>query len=335
MKKYAPLALLAGLTTVLVGLHVSWLWGLTTLLGFLWFSVLGNLTFNRKPASPLDHDLIPGDPANLDKLYQRAIQYCDEVINYYEGARYTTRRYFIVFQLATAGLTGLTPILVLMTRAQDLTQNLPQNLQTALNWATIIVPGIAAILATTSTLFNFQEEWIQAKKTAESLEALREEFMIGVSPHYQISALDPLEKQQQRKRALENFIVKVNELHLQQVDRWASLQRLDQQHGGIFPQSVPVTALENGSLTGPPGLTTGDRLGLPDRHSPTLSQRERESRSGLTFRDRDEDSLPLTPPSFSAAPQSPHLSPEELSPPPDPPPGEEEPPAWGEEDTIM
>ena len=229
VKTYILLAVLACLTTVLIGVHSNWIWALTVLLLMLWLYVLSVLTFNRPKPVALSMDLIPGDPDNLDKLYHRALHYCNDIIEYYQQSRYTTRRYYIVSQLLTAALSGLTPILVLIDRATSLKETMPASVQVMLSWAMIIVPGIAAILATTSTVFNFQEEWIQAKKTAESLEAVREEFMIGASPQYRITARDPQQKHEQRKRALENFIIKVNELHLKQVNRWASLQRTDEQ----------------------------------------------------------------------------------------------------------
>lgn len=227
--KYILLALLVCITTLLIGIHANWLWGATALLVLAWSFIIGFLIFNRPSSPTLDSNILPGDPDNLDKLYRRAIQYCDDIIEFYQGMRYRTRRYFIFFQLTTAALTGLTPILVLVDKAGDLKQTLPPAAQIILTWSIIIVPGIAAILATTSTIFNFQEDWIQAKKTAESLEAIREEFMIGASPHYQITAQDAQTKQKQQKQALENFIINVNELHLQQIDRWASLQRSQQQ----------------------------------------------------------------------------------------------------------
>ncbi|NJN24244.1 MAG: DUF4231 domain-containing protein [Acaryochloridaceae cyanobacterium RL_2_7] len=229
MKTYILLGALALLTTILIGVHSNWIWALTVFLLLVWFYILSELTFKRPTPTAMGLDFVPGDPDNLDQLYQRALKYCNEIIDHYQHARYTTRRYYIVSQLLIAVLSGLTPILVLIDRATTLKETMAETLQVILSWAMIIVPGIAAILATMSTVFNFQQEWVQAKKTAESLEAIREEFMIGASPQYRITAHDPQQKHEQRKRALENFIIKVNELHLQQVNRWASLQKTDEQ----------------------------------------------------------------------------------------------------------
>lgn len=236
MTNYWFLGLLALLTTVLIGIHANWLLGGTALLILLWIYAIAVLLFKRPTVPSLSFGFVPGDAENLDKLYHRAMQYCNEIIDHYQNTRYTTRRYYILAQILTATLSGLTPILVLVDRNSDLKQMMPPSFRAGLTWAVLIMPGLAAVLATTSTVFNFQEEWIQAKKTAESLEAVREEFLVGASPQYRITARDPETKLLQRKQALENFIIKVNELHLKQVDLWASSQRSAAQQDALQVQ---------------------------------------------------------------------------------------------------
>lgn len=205
----------------------------------VWIFLILQLAFRRRER-PAPKFFSPGDPEQLIELQNRAIAYCDENINYYQGARYSSRRYYIFFQISIAILTGLTPVLVLLSKESS---TLLQGQAKALVvWLTILVPAVASIMATTTTIFNFQDDWVQAKKTSESLEALREEYLLGASELFRVD-LDTEAKREQQRRALENFILKINELHLQQVDRWASLHAGGQNRDEGRPPSP--TALGN------------------------------------------------------------------------------------------
>lgn len=314
MKTYGWLALLAALTTVLIGVHGSWLWGGSVLLVLIWGYAIAVLLFKRPNPKPFSLNFVPGDADNLDQLYHRAIQYCNDIIEHYQDTRHTTRRYYILSQILIASLSGLTPILVLIDRDEALKTMLPVSLQGVLTWAMLISPGIAAVLATTSTLFKFQEEWIQAKKTAESLEAVREEFLLGASPAYRITATDGEAKVLQRKQALENFVIKVNELHLDQIDRWASFQ-LKPTDQLPLPATVQVDSVPNPSAS----FVAESSIALPAKRS---SPSRPNSSTAMTtafaddilsednLRVRPERELNLDPPQTSqnASEDTPHES---------------------------
>jgi hypothetical protein len=230
-EKYVVLGVLACITVLAIGYLTSEVKvlqpGMLTsvmiilvVLLLVWIFLILRLIFRRTRKIKAELDFSPGDFTDIKKLQDRAMAYCDENINYYQGTRYSSRRYYVNFQLATAILTGITPVLFLIEKS-SLVSNYP-NLKGTLPWLIIIVPAIASILATTTTVFNFQEDWVQSKRTAESLEALREEYLIGASDLFRLD-LPNREKNELARRALENFILKVNEIHLQQVDRWASL----------------------------------------------------------------------------------------------------------------
>lgn len=291
MKNYILLGILTLLTTLLIGIHANWLLGGTVFLLLLWLYAIALLLFRRPQPNPLSPNLVPGDTENLDKLYQRAMQYCNDIINHYQNARYTTRRYYILSQLLTATLSGLTPILVLVDRNQDLKAMMPSPFTTGLTWAMLIAPGLAAVLATTSTIFNFQEEWIQSKKTAEALEAVREEFLMGASPEYRVTARDPETKLTQRKQALENFIIRVNELHLKQVDQWASGQR-------TVTQQTPIPVnVENLPSTAPSSALTSQPSKALPAQNPTP-----QTDTGLSEDILSEDNLRLRPADIDLTP---------------------------------
>jgi hypothetical protein len=160
----------------------------------------------------------PGDPEKLEELYASSLFYCTDLIDYYNGARYRMRIYYILSQLSIALLTGVTPILILL-KESDLVAG------QWFTWVTIVVPGLASIVASVSTIFHFQEEWVQSKTTAESLEAILQEYQVGVPDRFNVSATKEPEKTFERKKALENLIIAVNQIHLKQMEVWASLQR--------------------------------------------------------------------------------------------------------------
>jgi hypothetical protein len=230
--KYIIFGTLACVTALALGYFTQGVYqallGILSFLLVVWIFLILQLTFKRRKR-PAPESFSPGDPEQLAELQNCAIAYCDENINYYEGMRYSSRRYYIFFQISIAILTGLTPVLVLLSK--DTGTVLPKPLLPLVVWLTILIPAVASIMATTTTIFNFQDDWVQAKKTAESLEALREEYVLGASELFRVDLSTETRPEQQR-RALENFILKINAIHLQQVDTWASL------HTGGGPKQV-------------------------------------------------------------------------------------------------
>ena len=147
-------------------------------------------------------------PINLAR--EKALRYCQELIDDYKNTRETSRNIYYTFQLATVILSGVTPILVLVDKLEAG--------QAWLKWLPVICPAVASIVASIVTSFPFQENWISANTTVELLEAEQEKFTLGVTPAYRCyDVTDDAQRQQQAKMAIENFITQVNNIHLKQV----------------------------------------------------------------------------------------------------------------------
>ncbi|MEB3283275.1 MAG: DUF4231 domain-containing protein [Lyngbya sp.] len=94
---------------------------------------------------------------------------------------------------------------------------------TWLKWLPVIFPAIAAIVSSIVTSFPFQENWIEANKTVELLEAEPEKFVLGISQAYRCYDItDAVQRQNKAKKAIENFISQVNNIHLKQIQQLAA-----------------------------------------------------------------------------------------------------------------
>ena len=141
---------------------------------------------------------------------EKALRYCEDLIDDYKNMRNNSRSIYYTFQLATVILSGITPILVLVDKLEAG--------QSWLKWLPVICPAIASIVASIVTSFPFQENWISANTIVELLEAEQEKFILGVSSAYRCyDVTDESQRQQKAQEAIENFIVQVNNIHLKQV----------------------------------------------------------------------------------------------------------------------
>lgn len=149
------------------------------------------------------------DPTNsaenrsVNLAREKALQYCQDLIDDYKNTREIARNIYYLFQLATVVLSGITPILVLVDKLEAG--------QAWLKWLPVICPAVASIVASIVTSFPFQENWISANTTVELLEAEQEKFILGVSPAYRCYDVT------EAKIAIENFINQVNTIHLKQI----------------------------------------------------------------------------------------------------------------------
>jgi hypothetical protein len=151
---------------------------------------------------------------------QKALQYCQELIEDYTKTRETSRNIYYVFQLSTVILSGITPILVLVDKLEAG--------QAWLKWLPVICPAIASIVASIVTSFPFQENWISANEVVELLEAEQEKFILGVTPAYRCYDVgDETQRQQKAHMAIENFITQVNNIHLKQIQKSNDEQQSD------------------------------------------------------------------------------------------------------------
>ncbi|NEO06632.1 DUF4231 domain-containing protein [Moorena sp. SIO3I8] len=141
---------------------------------------------------------------------EKALTYSQELIDDYKKTRRTSRNAYYVAQMLTIILSGITPILVLLDKLETGSS--------LLKWLPVIFPAIASIVASVSTSFPFQENWIAANTTVELLEAEQEKFVLGVTQPYRFSdSSDGARRQQQSQKAIEHYIVQVNKIHLKQV----------------------------------------------------------------------------------------------------------------------
>lgn len=149
---------------------------------------------------------------------EKALQYCQELIDDYKRSRNQSRILYYTLQLATIVFSGVTPILVLVDKLEAG--------QAWLKWLPVICPAVASIVASVVTSFPFQENSISANTTVELLEAEQEKFILGVTPAYRCyDSSDESEQQQKAKQAIENFIVQVNNIHLKQLQEVSEVQR--------------------------------------------------------------------------------------------------------------
>lgn len=140
----------------------------------------------------------------------KALQYCQDMIDDYKKTRNLSRNLYYFLQIATVILSGVTPILVLVDKLEAG--------QAWLKWLPVICPAIASIVASIVTSFPFQKNALAANTAIELLEAEQEKFILGVTPSYRCyDVSSETEQQQKASQAIEQFIVQVNNIHLQQL----------------------------------------------------------------------------------------------------------------------
>ncbi|NMF65800.1 DUF4231 domain-containing protein [Brasilonema octagenarum] len=152
---------------------------------------------------------------------EKALQYSQELIDDYKKTRNLSRNLYYSLQIGTIVFSGVTPILVLVDKLEPG--------QSLLKWLPVIFPAIASIVASVVTSFPFQENWISANTTVESLEAEQEKFVLGITPSYRCyDSVDESQQQQKAKEAIENFITQVNNIHLNQLQAVTESQKKEE-----------------------------------------------------------------------------------------------------------
>lgn len=148
--------------------------------------------------------------SKVTPVVEKALRYSQELIDDYKKTRGLARNIYYILQLGTIVLSGITPILVLVDK-----------LETGsvwLKWLPVICPAIASIVASMVTSFPFQENWISANRVVELLEAEQEKFLLGATPAYRYyDIVDPVEREKTLRKAIANYIAKVNSIHLKQI----------------------------------------------------------------------------------------------------------------------
>ena len=168
----------------------------------------------------------------LTPAREKALQYSQELIEDYKKIRGSSRSIYYTLQLATVVFSGITPILVLVDK-----------LDVGISWfkwLPVIFPAVASIVASIVTSFPFQENSVAANTTVELLEAEQEKFVLGVTESYRCYDIeDESQRQNKAKQAIENFIIQVNNIHLNQV------QELSKTKASQEKTELPVESVES------------------------------------------------------------------------------------------
>lgn len=160
--------------------------------------------------------------STINSAREKALLYCQELIEDYKKTRGWARILYYVLQMTTIVFSGVTPILVLVDKLEAG--------QNWLRWLPVICPAIASIVASVVTSFPFQKNWIAANRAVELLEAEQEKFILGITQSYRCyDTVDEKEQQLKAQQAIENFIVQVNIIHLQLLSESENSRKDEQQ----------------------------------------------------------------------------------------------------------
>lgn len=160
----------------------------------------------------------------ITQAREKALYYCQELIEDYKRTRSQARNLYYILQLTTIVFSGVTPILVLVDKLEAG--------QAWLKWLPVICPAIASIVASVVTSFPFQKNWIAANEAVELLEAEQEKFVLGITPDYRcFDSPDEAQEQQKAKQAIEQFIVQVNNIHLNLLQQTSDKPKEDKSQG--------------------------------------------------------------------------------------------------------
>lgn len=216
--------------------------GIALFLLFLSSQLLGTLQTNiarsqiDRKAELQDYLLTDStDLGYLKAVRAKALEYSQELVDGYRKTRKNSRIIYYSSQLLTIVLSGVTPILVLLERGET---DIPW-----LRWLPVLFPALAAIVTSISTSFPFQESFIAANTTVELLEAEQEKFLLGITPPYRsYDLVDEKTRRQKAKKAIENFIVQVNSIHLKQVQSTPTPDDSEESTKTSTPNEAPALA---------------------------------------------------------------------------------------------
>ena len=146
---------------------------------------------------------------NLEVRKALALKKCQSSINWLRRYKNRSRNLFQFSQVAIIVFSTLTPVLILVT-------DLPK-------WAQALPAALAAIAATLSNVFHWQENWVRRASTLQAMEAEQLKYETKTSSAYELD----LDEQQ----ALTNFVEQITILNLTEVSNWGITQNLKQEKG--------------------------------------------------------------------------------------------------------
>ncbi|MGD1804420.1 DUF4231 domain-containing protein [Dapis sp. BLCC M126] len=166
----------------------------------------------RKTAIYINSSQLEDSPKSTQIMQgvETALSYTQELIEDYKKTRIESRFLYYLLQIVTIIFSGVTPLLVLVDK-----------LDTGpvwLNWLPVIFPAIASIVASLSTSFPFEDNWLSANRATELLEAEQKKFVLGVTSGYRIPRnAEEKERYRMTRDAMAKFINQVNTIHLKQL----------------------------------------------------------------------------------------------------------------------
>ena len=132
----------------------------------------------------------------------RALRECQSSIGWFKRHKKQSRLLFQISQVAIVAFSALTPVLILATQLSK--------------WAQALPAALAAIAATLSSVFHWQENWVRRASTLQALEVELVRYETRTSPAYDVGLSD--------HQALNNFVENMTGLNLNEVSNWEKVQ---------------------------------------------------------------------------------------------------------------
>ncbi|MHC4405277.1 MAG: DUF4231 domain-containing protein [Planctomycetota bacterium] len=141
-------------------------------------------------------------PPDFDSRKNSAMKRFRETLDWYEKARVRSRWLYYVCQSAVIILSGVTPLLLLLESTPKVIPAIP--------------PAMASVLAGLMGIYKFHEQWIRRSVTAEALKS--------ESAKYETRSGDSYGMNLPADRALENFVLIVEQIEANSVAEWQQLR---------------------------------------------------------------------------------------------------------------
>jgi hypothetical protein len=149
---------------------------------------------------------VGGDLAPRLKL---AIDRIEQLIAHGEAQGARALRSYHIAQALTVGLAAITPCLIVLAKDN------PKN--EVLNWLQLFFPAIAAIAAGVTHIFRWREDAVRFTSLAEAIRSLLWRFQTRAGEFSPGAGVTD-------EQALDQLVVKVDQVNLQSVARWSAAQ---------------------------------------------------------------------------------------------------------------
>jgi hypothetical protein len=140
---------------------------------------------------------------DLSRKREKALKYCKEQIEFYEGVKRHNRLAFQVAQVLTIVLSGITPVLILMGDLSAPLQALP--------------PALVTMIVGLSGIFQWKENYLRFASASEALKGELLRFETRTSEEYKSSL--------KGSTALDHFVTRVANIVVSETGEWRTLMR--------------------------------------------------------------------------------------------------------------